>query len=277
MIATGTSSPQPLFLAGQEGPLYAIYRGMPSAAMAVLFVAPFAEELNKSRRMFTLTAEALSDRGVASLIMDLFGTGDSVGDFAAARWATWRSDIVRACDWLRERGHARIALIGLRMGALLALDATRAYSGIARVVLWHPVLTGDALVTQFLRADVVARMLTQTDSRSTTDALRAQLRNGEAIEVAGYTLAPDLVLAIESLRLETLAPVSGVPVDWIELVSDPARGGTPAGERVRQDWQQQNIQVRFQTVTGQPFWSSVEIAVASQLLQATVGLLTEAV
>jgi exosortase A-associated hydrolase 2 len=273
---TDAVSPQPLFLPGEEGPLYALYRGAPSAGKAVLLVAPFAEEMNKSRRMFTLTADALRDRGVASLVVDLFGTGDSTGDFAAARWATWRSDIVRACDWLRARGHAQIALLGLRMGALLALDVARACPGIARVMLWQPVLAGDALITQFLRADVVARMLTQADSRSTTDTLRAQLRNGELIEVAGYTLAPELVEAIERLRLDALAPANGVPVDWIELVSDPARGGTPAGERVRREWQQRGIPLRFRTVVGPPFWSSVEIAVAPELVQATVALLSVA-
>jgi exosortase A-associated hydrolase 2 len=276
VTSTDAGSPQPLFLPGEEGPLYALYRGAPSAGMAVIFVAPFAEEMNKSRRMFTLAAEALRDRGVASLVVDFFGTGDSAGDFAAARWATWRSDVGRACDWLRERGHARLALIGLRLGAMLALDVACGYPGIARVMLWQPVLAGDALVTQFLRTDVVARMLTQADSRSTTDALRARLRNGESIEVAGYTLAPELVRALENLRLETLAPTNGVPVDWIDLVSDPARGATPAGERVRRNWQQQGIKMRFRTVVGPPFWSSVEIAVAPELVQATAALLTEA-
>jgi hypothetical protein len=84
---------------------------------------------------------------------------------------------------------------------MLALQVTRAIPGVTSIVLWQPVLSGESLVTQFPRTDVVARMLTQADSRSSTETLRAQLRNGEPIEVAGYMLAPALVQSLESLRL----------------------------------------------------------------------------
>ncbi len=267
---------QPQFLPGDAGLLFSLYRGPATAKTAVVFAPPFAEEMNKSRRMFTLAARELSRHGIASLVIDFFGTGDSAGEFGAARWATWRSDITLACDWLHERGHGRVVLLGLRMGAMLALDVARQRADVSRVMLWQPLLSGEAWVTQFLRTDVVARMLTQADSRSTTDALRARLRDGELIEVAGYALAPELIQALEGLRLEDLAPGHGVRVDWLELVSDPTRGGTLAGDRVRRAWQEQGADFRFRPVVGPPFWSSVEIAVAPELVQATAALLVEA-
>lgn len=275
MTVTVTAPAQPLFLPGESGQLFALYRGASASATAAVFVPAFAEEMNKSRRMFTLAAEALANRGIGSLVLDLHGTGDSAGNFADARWERWRSDIQHAGAWLAARGHQRIVLVGLRMGALLALDVASALPEVARIVLWQPVLSGESLVTQFLRTDVVARMLTQSDSRSTTETLRAQLRDGEAIEVAGYTLAPELVQALESLRLEMLFPANNVPVDWIDVVADASRGSTPAGERVRRAWQERGVMVNFQAVSGPPFWSSVEIAVAPELVQATATLLGE--
>jgi exosortase A-associated hydrolase 2 len=266
-----------MFLPGESGQLFSLYRGSPAMTTAAVFVPSFAEEMNKSRHMFTLAAEALAVRGIGSLILDLYGTGDSAGDFADARWKRWQADVQQACSWLVAHGHRRIVLVGLRLGAMLALQVTRAIPEVTRIVLWQPVLSGESLVTQFLRTDVVARMLTQADSRSSTETLRAQLRNGDFIEVAGYTLAPDLVQALESLRLETLMPERNLSVDWIDVVVDAGRGSTPAGERVRRVWQEEGVNVNFQIVSGPPFWSSVEIAEAPELVQATATLLGESV
>jgi exosortase A-associated hydrolase 2 len=238
---------------------------------AAVFVPPFTEEMNKSRRVMTLAARALAESGVASLIVDLYGTGDSAGDFSDARWEIWRSDIACACGWLASREYGPIHLIGLRMGALLALDATAAIPVVERAVLWQPVLAGDAWVAQFLRTDVVARMMAQADTRATTDTLRARLRDGEAIEVAGYTLAPALVQALESRKLESLVPDRPLRVDWLDVLLDRDRAPSPAGERVRHAWVERGLSVSYQSVCGPPFWSSVEIAEAPELVEATVA------
>lgn len=275
MTGRADSSAQALFLPGTRGPVFAIYRIPVSQPVerAVLFLPPFGEEMNKSRRMFTLAAQALAEHGTASLILDLHGTGDSAGEFAEARWETWRADVAVACGWLRNQGSRRIVLAGLRMGALLALDAAFTMPEVERIVLWQPVMAGDAMLTQFLRTDVVAQMLAQADARSSTDALRKRLQSGETVEVAGYALAPELVSALESLKLESLAPESPPPIEWIEIVPDASRGGAPAGQRIRQAWQARGVPVRHQLVAGPPFWSSVEIAVAPDLVPATVAAL----
>ncbi len=54
---------------------------------------PFAEEMNKCRRMMALTAYALQAAGLDVLFVDLFGTGDSGGDFADGSLEVWRSDL----------------------------------------------------------------------------------------------------------------------------------------------------------------------------------------
>ena len=61
---------------------------------------PFAEEMNKSRRMVALQASALADAGYAVLQLDLDGCGDDSSGFADASWEGWCSDVVRACRWM---------------------------------------------------------------------------------------------------------------------------------------------------------------------------------
>ena len=51
---------------------------------SILYIHPFAEEMNKSRRMAALQARALAKAGYAVLQLDLLGCGDSSGDFGDA-------------------------------------------------------------------------------------------------------------------------------------------------------------------------------------------------
>ena len=70
---------------------------------AVVYVHPFAEEMNRSRRMAALQARALAAAGFAVLQIDLHGCGDSSGDFGDASWEGWIEDVRLAAAWLRER------------------------------------------------------------------------------------------------------------------------------------------------------------------------------
>ena len=100
----------------------------------VVHVHPFAEEMNKARRMAALQARALAAEGFAVLQIDLMGCGDSEGDLADTRWDDWLDDVAHATTWLRQQhpGTASEApplwLWGLRAGALLA-EARRSSCG----------------------------------------------------------------------------------------------------------------------------------------------------
>ena len=70
---------------------------------AVLYIHPWAEEMNKSRRMAALGSRALAAQGWAVLQVDLLGCGDSSGDFGDATWEAWLDDVTQAAQWLRAR------------------------------------------------------------------------------------------------------------------------------------------------------------------------------
>src|SRR5262245_3855900 len=78
--------------------LYLHHRPRPEAAPrgTVLHVHPFAEEMNKSRRMAALHARALAGAGFEVLQVDLAGCGDSSGEFGDATWDDWVADVVDA-------------------------------------------------------------------------------------------------------------------------------------------------------------------------------------
>src|SRR5579864_8605852 len=101
----------PLYLESGKRRLFGIYHApFPGCKRhsGFIYVPPFAEEMNLARRMAALQARALAATGSGILLLDLFGTGDSGGDFCDARWELWIDDILAAADWLRAHGWTQI-------------------------------------------------------------------------------------------------------------------------------------------------------------------------
>ena len=253
------------FLATPLGARYCLFHApQGNCRGALVYVHPFAEEMNKSRRMAATQARALAAIGYGVLQIDLAGCGDSEGDFLDARWEHWKADIGAASAWLEQRVKQPVGLWGLRLGALLALDYARG-APVAQLLLWQPVLQGAAFLTQFLRLRVAAGMFDALEAAGTKE-LRAQLQAGEALEIAGYLLAPELAAAIDALDVAQLAP--SCRTHWIETVASDERPLPPAATRVAAAWPQE-----LHKVICPPFWSTQEIAEAPDLIAATCALL----
>lgn len=167
----------------------------------VLYLHPFAEELNRSRQVAARQARTFADAGYAVMQIDLHGCGDSAGDFGDADWAQWRRDGLAATRMLRERFDAPLCLWGLRSGALLASELAHELPAEVSLLLWQPVLSGKQHLQQFLRLSLAADML-EGKERGGTEALLAQLEAGTQVEVAGYTLSPALAAGLAASTLQ---------------------------------------------------------------------------
>lgn len=271
--------PVPLFLDGPKGRLFAMF--YPPAdevggdGAAALFLPPFAEEMNRARYMAALLGRSLSARGVGCLALDLYGTGDSAGDFADARWEIWRQDAVAAHDWLAANGYGNVSVVGLRLGACLALDAfAPGGDTLRRFVLWQPVLNGATLINQFLRTRVAGSIgggAAGGDgaAREDTKSLRRRLAAGEALEVGGYRLAPELAASIEELRLAELALGAAKPLVWLDCAASEGAEFTPAAQTAIAGLRESGADVDARTVAGEAFWVIEETTMAPALLEAT--------
>lgn len=245
----------------------------PRYAGSVLYIHPFAEEMNKSRRMAAMQARALARRGHRVLLIDLYGCGDSDGDFADARWGIWLDDLERASAWLRQEAliDDRLILWGLRLGATLAVaHANRASISPCALHLWQPVVSGEAYLTQFLRLRLAGEMISGERSVGGTKQLRAEWGAGRSVEVAGYEIASELAQAIDAIRI-TDCRGTVTPLHWYEVASDAI--ATPATQNVVTALRQQGVEVDLHVVVGEPFWATTEIAECPQLLRQTASVL----
>ncbi|NML60188.1 hydrolase 2, exosortase A system-associated [Massilia sp. RP-1-19] len=235
---------------------------------AILYVHPFAEELNRTRRMALLQARHFAALGYAVLQIDLFGCGDSCGDFSAARWDVWRHDLGLALDWLRQRSAGPVQLWGLRLGGLLALDFAcgRPVDGI---ILWQPFMHGRTCINQFLRRQLAAQGDNPPDgSPRSTAAMRAHLAAHGSIEVAGYALTRELAQAIDACDAAVLE-VPACPIHWFASGAPAPIRLAASAARLTRRWGERGATVRFHQVDGAPFWTPIVDAECPALLAAT--------
>jgi exosortase A-associated hydrolase 2 len=236
---------------------------------AVLFVHPFAEEMNKSRLMAAKQARALAADGWHVLQMDLFGCGDSNGDFGEATWQQWLDDVVNAAGWLQVRTGHKPVLWGLRLGCLIAVEAARSIESVFDLLLWQPVTSGKQFLQQFLRLKLAADLSVPSAERGGTQALRTQLERGEAIEVAGYTLSPDLALGLDAAKFEL--PAGQTRIVWLEISASENAKLMPASQHYIDAWSEAGHRLDGGAMHGAQFWQTVEISECVDLIGRTIS------
>ncbi|WP_426106149.1 hydrolase 2, exosortase A system-associated [Massilia sp. TSP1-1-2] len=257
---------EPFFFDADPGTRFSLYHApapQVPARGAILYVHPFAEELNRSRRMAALMSRRFAAMGFAVLQIDLFGCGDSCGDFNAARWELWKRDLDTARAWLAERSSGPMHVWGLRLGGLLALDYA-VTSPVDGVILWQPFLNGRTCVNQFLRQRAVPA---DAPRAPTSAALRSELVARGLFEVDGYELAAPLAQAIDACDAAALA-LPACTVHWFASgIPAPVRLAARAA-RLQERWAERGITLHFQALEGLPFWSG-QFAECDALLDAT--------
>ena len=266
------SSPEARFLALSQGRRFClVYRPglLPDVARGILYVHPFAEEMNKSRRMAALQSRALAAAGWTVLQLDLFGCGDSEGEFGGASWKQWLDDTTAGMEWLRAETGSMPALWGVRTGCLLAVQGIRGMDPVPNLLLWKPVISGKRYLQQFLRLNVAAQLSNaESAARVGTQQLREQLGRGEQVEVGGYTIAPALALGLETSEL--VPPSMPTRVAWLEVATGATLDLSSASSQQVETWRAAGHRVDVRVVEGLPFWQTQEIAECPALIESTL-------
>jgi len=150
--AVGLPPMQAGFFGPHTRPLLGCYHppvagGEPSA-LGVLLCSPFGCEELSAHRSLRVLAQQLAAAGLPVLRFDMDGCGDSAGsDTDPSRVSSWIASIGAAVDALRRQsGCAQVALVGLRLGALLAAQVARSRAvlnaDVAQLVAIAPVVSG---------------------------------------------------------------------------------------------------------------------------------------
>jgi uncharacterized protein len=283
------SRPQAFFLPSDGdagGQRFCLYHppAVNSTLGLVLYVHPFAEEMNKSRRMAALQSRAFAKAGYAVLQIDLLGCGDSSGDFGDASWEAWVQDVVQGCQTLRRMAEVstsqppvQLWLWGLRAGCLLAVEAASKVEGPVNLLLWQPPASGKPLLQQFLRLKMAGDLL-GGQTKGITENLRQQLVEGVPVEIAGYTLSPALAHGMDHAKLEYVAGASTQNIqriEWVELSTREEATLSPVSAKTIAHWQGAGARIRSHVVKGPAFWQTTEIEEAPALLSTSIEAVSD--
>lgn len=244
-----------------------------------LFVPAFGDEMNQMRRMVRLAAEALADRGVASCIFDLYGTGDSSANFADATVERWLADCRRMAGQMITScavDAAPLVLIGCRLGAALAARVSHDLSRRPdALIAWAPVLQGRQQLSAMLRAASIARMQRPDDAGADPKSLWAQ---GKVTTVGGYPLSPALAGQLEGLDATDLPAVArAVLVDLRAGVDGEAVTPSDPLTRRAAAWTAQGVPTIARAVAGPAFWNVADLVDVPELVDATTDAVVEVI
>lgn len=269
-----TSSVTPFFLDGTRGRIYCLSIeaiNPPQRIPPVLFIPPFAEEMNKSRHLFRSLAQLLVESGVNSVLFDFFGTGDSEGDFSDATWDSWIEDLSLLHNWLVQDANSRISIVTLRSGALLAVDFIQKFSPrIDKLVFLAPVVKGENYLSQFLRLRIAAEMAESKSGKATVNSLKEKLQSGESVEIAGYSLSPSLAQGMIDCAIKetSLLGQSIGTINWIELLAEETRPVPVVNKQVVEQLAAASLPITLHKFCGPAFWSATELVELPELLES---------
>ncbi|MCE5290200.1 MAG: alpha/beta hydrolase [Nocardiaceae bacterium] len=172
-----------------------------TARGAVVLCPPVAKEHIDTYRGLSVAADRLARAGILTLRFDYRGVGDSSGDqHSDTLWQDWVSSGISAVEFMRRWGAETVALVGLRLGAIVAAEVavkTEAAST-PQLVLWDPVLSGRS----FLRAQ---KMLYQV-------GVGPEITSNGLVHIPGADLSEPAAKTISDLRLRSMA-TAGVARD----------------------------------------------------------------
>lgn len=264
--------PQAFFLHTPTGQRFCLFHPAQGATKGrVLYLHPFAEELNTTRRVVAQQARALARAGFAVLQIDLLGCGDSEGEFADATWDAWLQDAQHANDWLNEHATGPLWLWGMRSGTLLATALAARQPQAPHLLLWQPVINGQQMLQQFLRLHAAGQWLEGNDESKSKSAKPAQtLASGQSVDIAGYTLSPVLANGLGAARMQATATHSHGRLIWLEASNQPEPTLGPASSAHLESWQNAGWSVTAQAVSGPAFWQTVGTDEAPNLIAATL-------
>ena len=159
----------------------------------ILLCPPLGHELVHSHRTLRHLAEKLASQGFAVLRIDYHGTGDSEGAHDAPDLiARWQANLRDSALWLRtEGGCQKVSLIGLRLGASLAV-LHAAQVEVQNLVLWAPITRGKRYVRELTALSKTAA-LKATAPATTTEAM-------------GFVFTDETTRAIAQIDLTTVSP-----------------------------------------------------------------------
>jgi len=228
--------------------------------LGVVLCAPFAEEKLWSHRVYVSFARELAKEGYSVLRFDYMGHGDSSGNFEDSTIQTRLSDITRSIEIIKKKGEVRrVGLLGLRLGATLAVMVAERISNIDFLVLWEPVVEVEAYLQQCLRSNLATQMAIYKKIVRNRKEMTEDLLEGKPVNVEGYMMSGEFYKQASKIDLINYNICFSSPVQIIQISkNEKIRLNTTFRELYEKKYGDANDNNEFCAVVEEPFWSEIK-------------------
>jgi alpha/beta superfamily hydrolase len=192
---------EPFYFGEPTKSLFGIYhppQSRTSYNVGIALCCPIGQEYIRSHRSLVRLAEFLSSAGFHVLRFDYYGCGDSWGDCHQGSIRRWVEDISTAVNELNG-GYdlEKVCLVGLRLGAALAMMAGTCRGDIDSIVIWDPIIDGAMYLNELMRLH---------DEWLRGSFAKTQLYNnhGDHCEAMGFPITNSMREELTNINLLTL-------------------------------------------------------------------------
>ena len=245
---------------------------------AVIFVPPFAEEMNRSKRMYVLCSRLLADSGVHAFCFDYSGTGDSSGEWGDFSYSDWVEDLNQIYKYATNLS-SKVSFIALRFGALVLADAIdQCDMDVDRCVFWDPIENGEILTRQLIRIKIAAAMADES-KKLTTKEISQNIQETGYLESGGYYLSKSLIDDINSKKLASILEslLDKSELDWMLLGKHSQINNmwlpNSFSEKDLPSNKVKNILMH--PVNDVKFWMQQEVTISPELLRVTARVFAD--
>ena len=223
--------------------LFGIYH-VPDAAVrratSLVLCGPFGQEYIRSHRSLRQLAVRASRLGFPVLRFDYYGCGDSMGRRDEGSMRQWLNDVSTGVAEILWRAQSpQVCLVGLRLGAWLAMLAAIRHGDVAGLVMWDPIHDGQAYLKELA--------LAREQQRVAPGAPRSGA--GELTEVLGFPVPAGLSAEFGDI---SLSRVQRCPAPRVLVIDSGRPGGS---EPVVQTLTGLGARVDARHVPGAPTWA----------------------
>ena len=201
--------PQSIYFDSGDFRLFGWLHTPPASAggLGLVICKPFGYEAICAHRALRVIAERAAAAGIPALRFDYVNSGDSEDlEPGLDQISAWTQDIVSAIEALKQRTRVRrVCVLGVRLGAMLAVLAARQTS-VDALILIAPTVSGHRYLREF-KATRLASTMRREQSRSraaTVETKAVETREDSQMEVAGFAISAATVASLDKVELLTL-------------------------------------------------------------------------
>jgi uncharacterized protein len=185
----------PFYFGDKEKQLFGVYyppKIQVPQETGILICPPIAQEYIRTHLAIRQLSHLLSGDGSHVLKFDYYAVGDSTGSSEEGSVEQWKNDVWTAYNELRDiSGAKRISIIGLRLGAAIAVEVLADGMSLKDIVLWDPVINGKHYLDELRQLQIVLNPNNKTIKK-----------NGNE-EILGFPFSEKMVRSIENVDLLT--------------------------------------------------------------------------